>query len=126
MGYALSGVTVTVNVPTYQETGVKGEVVHDPFGAPVAGTPQTVTVHNVLVDRPSDEDVEQTTRQYGAQCDFTLHFPKACHMALRGCSVTLPEPWSCTCEVLGDPSPYDPALTPGAHDRPVHVRRVVG
>ena len=126
MGFSLRGVAVTVNVPTYQETGVTGEVAYDPFNAPIAGSPVPVTVENVLVDRPSDSDIEQTTRQYGAQCDFTLHFPKAYHASLRGCSVVLPAPWSCTCEVLGDPMPYDPALTPGAHDRPVNVRRVVG
>lgn len=118
MRRGLRGVGVTVLSPTAQST--------DPFGAPVAGTPSRTEVGNVMVDRPSDKDVEQTTRQFGASCDLVLHFPKSCHMALRGCGVELPAPWSGTFEVLGDPQPYDPALTPGAHDRPVHVRRVVG
>lgn len=118
MRYGLQGVDVTVLSP------IAG--VPDPFGMPTPdGEPRT-RVSNVLVDRPTDADVEETTRQYGASCDLVLHFPKACHMALRGCSVELPAPWSATFEVLGDPQPYDPALTPGAHDRPVHVRRVVG
>ena len=116
--YGLRGVDVTVLTPTSAST--------DPFGAPVAGVSTRTEVANVLVDRPIAEEVEQTTRQYGVSCDLTLHFPKSCHMALRGCSVSLPEPWDATYEVLGDPMPYDPALTPGAHDRPVQVRRVVG
>lgn len=119
MGYALKGVTVTVSTPTHGSQT-------DPFGAPIAGAPSTEAVDDVIVDNPSDSDIEQTTRQYGVQCDFVLHFPKAHHGSLRGCSVTLPAPWSCTCEVLGDPMPYDPKLTPGRHNRRVHARRVVG
>ena len=118
MGYALKGVGVTVLSPTSAS--------FDPFGAPVAGVSTRTEVGNVLVDNPTDEEIEQSTRQFGVSCDLLLHFPKTCHMALRGCSVSLPEPWDATFEVLGDPMPYDPKLTPGAHDRKVHVRRVVG
>ena len=126
MGYGLKGVTVTVLSPNPQETGVTGEYVHDPFGAPVYGTPTNTTVANVMVDSPTTEDLEQTTRQYGASCDLVLHFPKSFHGSLRGCSVAIPEPWGATFEVQGDPMPYDPRLTPGEHDRKVPVRRVVG
>jgi len=126
MGFGLKGIAVTVLLPTDAETGVTGETAYDPFGAPVPGVPGEVAVANVLVDRPTDQELEQTTRQYGAACDLTLHFPKAFHGSLRGCSVVLPAPWSDTFKVLGDPLPYDPRLTPGAHNRPVHVRRVVG
>lgn len=118
MGCGFRGVGVTVLSPTSSST--------DPFGAPILGVLARTEVDNVLVDRPSDSDIEQTTRQFGVSCDLTLHFPKSCHMSLRGCSVALPVPWDATYEVLGDPEPYDPALTPGEHDRPVHVRRVVG
>lgn len=116
--YGLRGVSVMVLRPTQGST--------DPFGAPVEGEPAREEVDNVIVDRPSDSDVESTTRQFGVSCDLTLHFPKAYHAGLRGCSVALPAPWSGAFEVLGDPMPYDPELTPGAHDRPVHVRRSVG
>lgn len=114
----LRGVEVTVLAPASSST--------DPFGAPVPGVMERTEVANVLVCSPTAEEIEQTTRQFGSSCDLTLHFPKTHHESLRGCSVALPEPWDATFEVLGDPMPYDPALTPGAHDRPVHVRRVVG
>ena len=118
MRWALRGIAVTVLKPTQSST--------DPFGAPVAGTPVPMTVGNVLVDSPSTEDVEQTTRQFGVACDLKLHFPKTCHDCRRGCSVALPAPWSGTFEVIGDPMPYDPELTPGEHDREVLVRRAAG
>ena len=114
----LTGVAVTVLVPASSSV--------DAFGSPVPGPPDEVAVENVLVDSPSGSDVESTTREFGVSCDLTLHFPKTCLMSLRGCSVALPAPWSGTFEVMGDPQPYDPRLTPGAHDRPVRVRRVAG
>lgn len=118
MPYALRGVEVEVIRPTQAST--------DPFGAPVAGEPQAETVANVLVDSPSTSDIESTMRQFGASCDLTLHFPKGYTQGLRGCKVALPAPWSAEFEVMGDPMPYDPALTPGGHWMPVNVRRVVG
>lgn len=118
MAYALKGVDVIVKRPMQAPT--------DPFGAPVPGTSPGEPVGNVIVDSPSDADIESTTRQYGASCDLVLHFPKSFTGSLRGCSVELPAPWSDKFEVMGDPMPYDPSLTPGAHNRPVHVRRVVG
>lgn len=118
MGYGLKGISVTVITSTSTST--------DPFGAPIEGQPTEETVDNVLVDSPTSEDLEQSTRQFGTTCDLVLHFPKAHHGSLRGCKVALPAPWSDTFEVIGDPMPYDPRLTPGAHDRKVPIRRVVG
>ena len=125
MKWVLSGVAVTVLSPSAStSTTTTGE--YDPFGAWIAGVMSETTVANVLVDNPTSEDIEQSTRQHGVSCDLLLHFPKKYHGSLRGCMVALPEPWSATYEVLGDPQPYDPELTPGEHDRKVQVRRVAG
>ncbi len=118
MRWALRGIAVTVLKPMRSSA--------DPFGAPAAGTPAPMTVDNVMVDSPTVEELDLSTRQFGVRCDLKLHFPKACHDSLRGCSVVLPAPWSGTFEVIGDPMPYDPELTPGEHDREVLVRRVEG
>ena len=118
MGYGLKGISVTVITPTSTST--------DPFGALIEAEPTEETVDNVLVDKPKTDDLEQSTRQFGTICDLVLHFPKTRHGSLRGSKVVLPAPWSETFEVIGDPMPYDPRLTPGAHNRKVLVRRVAG
>lgn len=120
MGRGLRGRTVVVLRPTDGGT--------DPFGEPVEGEPERVKVANVLIDQPTTADIEQTARRFGVSCELTLHFPKSYEASLRGCTVELPAPWERDggWEVMGDPLPYDPALTPGEHDRPVHVRRVDG
>lgn len=118
MVFALRGVQVAVLRPTPGEP--------DPFGAHVPGEPERIEVGNVLVDSPSGDDLESSVRQYGTACDLTLHFPKGFHSDLRGCSVEIPAPWEGVYEIMGDPKPLDPSLTPGEHCMPVHVRRVVG
>lgn len=118
MPFALKGVQVAVLRPTFGES--------DPFGAPVQGEPERIDVGNVLVDSPSGEDLESSVRQFGTACDLKLHFPKGFRGDLRGCSVEIPAPWSGVYEVLGDPKPFDPSLTPGEHGMAVSVRRVSG
>ena len=118
MRIGFRGVTVTVLSPSSASS--------DPFGAPIEEEPVPTQVENVIVDSPDTKDIEQTTRQHGVSCDLVLHYPKTNHESLRGCKVILPAPWGATFEVIGDPMPYDPRLTPGAHDRRVPVRRVVG
>lgn len=84
---------------------------------------EVATVGNVLVGNPSVEESEQAARRYGAECGLTLHFPKSFEGSLLGLSVCLPAPWGGVYDVLGDPLPYDPRLTPGEHNRPVLVTR---
>ena len=118
MTWPFKGRTVTVLRPV--------DGLADPFGAPTVAGLSREDVHGVLVSQPSTEAVEQTTRQYGAACELTLNFPKSYTAPLRGCSVELPAPWSATFEVIGEPQPLIPELTPDGRNRDVHVRRVIG
>lgn len=114
----IRGVTVTVKRPVYGTTG--GERVLDRFGNPVAGQPTEETVDDVLVSPGSTSDLE-ASRPEGVTVAYTLHFPRSYAYSLEGCSVVLPEPWSQTCRVIGNPKPYIDANTPTNWHMPVEV-----
>lgn len=112
----ISGVQVIVNRPV--ETGT------DRFNNAVYSTvPETVA--NVLVSPGSTSDLD-ASRPEGARVAYTLHFPKTYNESLEGCSVTLPEPWAGTYNVLGDPKPYIDANTPTQWHTPVEVEAAHG
>lgn len=112
----LSGVEVTVSRP------VVGAV--DRLGNPTYTTTDE-TVGNVLVAPGSTEELD-ASRPAGVSVAYTLHFPKAYTGNLRGCTVTLPEPWAGTYRVIGDPRPYMDANTPTEWNRPVEVEDADG
>ena len=114
----IRGVTVTVVAPNPTKE-------LDRFGEPVMGTPTSTTVDDVLVAPLSTDDL-RAPRADGDTVDLTLHFPKSWTAPLRGCSVTLPEPWAGTYRVVGEPMPYIGADTPGKWHMPVEVARVDG
>ena len=118
-----SGVTVTVTHPTVVVVDSAEQL--DRFGNPVAGTPITETVNDVLVAPGATTDLE-AARPEGVSVNYTLHFPRGYSGNLEGCTVTLPEPWSQTCRVIGNPKPYIDANTPTRWNLPVEVEVVHG
>lgn len=92
----------------------------DRFGNDIAAASTTETVSNVLVSPGPTSDLE-AARPEGATVDFTLHFPKGYESSLEGCDVVLPAPWSCTCHVVGNPTPYIDVDTPTPWHMPVEV-----
>lgn len=113
----LTGTTVTVLRPSVVGT--------DRLGNPVPGEPGAEQVGNVLVAPGPTADME-ASRPEGVTVAYTLHFPKAYAGSLRGCYVRLPQPWSGTYRVVGDPRPYMDENTPGSWDRPVEVEAADG
>lgn len=112
----ISGVTVTVNKPTVQSV--------DRLNNPVYGFEQE-SVANVLVSPGATDDLE-AARPEGVSVAYTLHFPKTYTGDLEGCTVELPAPWSCTCSVIGKPTPYIDANTPTPWHMPVEVEYAHG
>lgn len=112
----ISGVTVTVNKPTVQSV--------DRLNNPVYSFEQ-VSVANVLVSPGATDDLE-AARPEGVSVAYTLHFPKTYTGDLEGCTVELPAPWSCTCKVIGKPTPYIDANTPTPWHMPVEVEYAHG
>lgn len=108
----IRGVTVEVLRPTAGTA--------DRFGNAVPGTPASEQVDNVLVSPGVTADLE-ASRPEGVNVAFTLHFPKGYTSSLEGCDITLPAPWSCTCHVIGNPTPYIDANTPTQWHMPVEV-----
>ena len=107
----IRGVTVTVNSPYIEGLDRFNNVVYGMTGS---------DVDNVLVS-PGATELLEASRPEGVSVDYTLHFPKAFTGSLEGCTVTLPEPWSGTYKVIGDPKPYIDGNTPTSWDRPVEV-----
>lgn len=99
-------------------------VARDALGIAVYSEP-AVDYVDVLVDAIESAEAQRvgTLDERRPRGVLHLHFPKTYHESLHGCSVELPEPWEGTWEVVGDPMPYDAALTPGVWDRKVMVQR---
>lgn len=104
--------TVTVHRPTVTGT--------DRLGNPVTTWADPETVSGVLVAPSVTSDME-AARPDGITVALTLHFPKGYTASLAGCEVTLPAPWSDRYRVIGEPTAYVAANTPGPWDRPVDV-----
>lgn len=113
----IRGVAVTVARP--------GTPTVDRLGNKVPGETTAETVDDVLVAAPTVEDME-AARENGVTLAYTLHFPKTFAARLRGCTVTLPEPWAGEYRVVGDPRPYMDANTPGRWHMPVNVEAADG
>lgn len=113
----IRGATVTVATP--------GEPTRDRLGNSVPGEATAAVVDDVLVAAPTVEDME-AARENGVTLAYTLHFPKTFVARLRGCTVTLPEPWAGEYRVVGDPRPYMDANTPGRWHMPVNVEAADG
>lgn len=109
----IRGETVTVRTPSTGYDDHMEEVV----------TWGEETVGNVVVTPGTTSDVRDGTRPDGTRVEFTLGFPKIFTASLRGCRVLVR---GIECAVIGDPQPYAPDNTPGAHDRTVEVARVDG
>lgn len=108
----IRGVDVTVVRPHVEGT--------DRFNNRVYGMTGGESVGNVLVSPGPTSDLE-AARPEGVTVDFTLHFPKGYASSLEGCDVVLPAPWSCTCHVVGNPTPYIDVDTPTPWHMPVEV-----
>lgn len=113
----IRGATVTVVTP--------GEPTVDRLGNNVPGEAIAATVQDVLVAAPTVEDME-AARENGITLAYTLHFPKSFTARLRGCMVTLPQPWEGEYRVVGDPRPYMDENTPGRWHMPVNVEAAHG
>jgi len=87
--------------------------------------PVPETVGNVLIVPGSTADLE-ASRPEGVTVAYTLHFPKTFTGSLEGCEVILPEPWSGTYNVIGNPTPYMDANTPTKWHMPVEVEAAHG
>ena len=101
----------------------------DVLGITCYGTPVTFDVGGVIV-QPADvskASVGDSTRERRPLAALVLHVPKSCDASLSGCSVELlppcPAAWAGSWDVVGDPMPLDPALTPGPWNREVRVER---
>lgn len=113
----IRGVSVTVATP--------GEPTRDRLGNSVPGEAAATTVQDVLVAAPSVDDME-AARENGVTLAYTLHFPKSFTASLRGCTVTLPQPWEGTYRVVGDPRPYMDENCPTPWHMPVNVEAADG
>lgn len=94
----------------------------DELGEPTYGEPEREEVADVIVAPGSTSDLDES-RPEGVTASYTLCFPKTYDRPLRGCSVVVRGE---TCRVVGDPRPYTPANTPGAHNYTVEVTRADG
>ena len=113
----IRGVAVTVATP--------GEPTRDRLGNSVPGEATVTTVQDVLVAAPTVDDME-AARENGITLAYTLHFPKSFTASLRGCTVTLPEPWAGEYRVVGDPRPYMDENCPTPWHMPVNVEAADG
>ena len=107
----------TVVVERRVETG------RDPGNAPIYSW-VSETVADVLVAPGPREDVTDSTRPDGVEVRYTLHFPKGYPETLRGARVSVRgrEPMT----VIGDPTHYTEANTPGRWSMPCEVGTVAG
>lgn len=95
----------------------------DELGAPVVEWVVEAEVSNVLLAPASTADLTGSTRPDGTVVDVVAHFPKTYTASLRGRRVRA---LGRVFEVVGDPLPYDPALTPTPWNRPVDLKEVSG
>lgn len=98
--------TLSVDVYTPETTG------YDALGNPVNAYTKA-TVEGVLIAPESTADLG-ADRPEGYSDVLTLCFPKSYTGSLRGAYIELPSPWPERVEVIGDPMPWMPELTPGA------------
>lgn len=110
----ISGESVTVR------TFAGGEA--DPFGD-VAQVETDMTVENVLIQPGATSDVVGTNRPEGVMVKYTLHFPKAYNVKLKGAHVCVRGEWL---EVVGDPAWYTPENCPTEWNYPVEVSAING
>lgn len=103
-----SDVAVTVLTPVAAQP--------DRLGNPTYAEPVKTKVAGVLIT-PADTSSFGPDRPEGYRVDLTVHFPASYTDSLRGCSIELPSPWPSLVRVVGEPQPYDPALTPGQWNR---------
>lgn len=107
----------TVTVERRQEVG------RDPGNNPLwEWVPETVD--GVLVAPGSRTDVEDSTRPDGVEVKFTLHFPKGYPETLANARISVRGRKPMT--VVGDPSHYTEANTPGEWSMPVEIGTVEG
>lgn len=86
----------------------------------VYGDPVLEGIDNVLVDPGATSDLTDSNRTGGSVTTMTLHFPKAYDSySFKGLRVKVRGVWG---EVVGDPSYYTEAATPGTWNYPVEVR----
>lgn len=114
---SIKGVTVTVKRPS--------GLTSDRFNNLIPSKATSETVDNVLISPGATNDLE-AARPDGVQVAYTLHFPKGYTGVLEDCIITLPSPWSCDCNVIGNPTPYIDANTPTPWDMPVEVEYAHG
>ena len=108
----ISGTTVTVELRVRDA--------RDSYGNDVEAYAAAQAVDNVLIVPGACAELD-ASRPEGVRVAFTLHFPKGYASSLEGCDVVLPAPWSCTCHVVGNPTPYIDVDTPTPWHMPVEV-----
>ena len=108
----LRGRTVTVMRPTGATS--------DRFGNQEPTGSAQEKVGNVLI-APADTSDLEAAREDGTTVALEAHFPRGYGKELEGCEVVLDGQWAGTYRVVGDPKPYDDALTPTAWDMPVRL-----
>jgi len=99
------------------------EVGRDPGNSPIYDLVSEV-VEDVLVAPGPRNDVTDSTRPDGVEVRFTLHFPKGYPETLRGARVSVRG--GAPLDVIGDPTHYTEANTPGEWSMPCEVGKVVG
>ena len=107
----------TVHVLARQRSGT------DELGAPVIEWVEEAVVAGVLLAPASTSDLTGSIRPDGTVVDVAAHFPRSYTASLRGRRVRA---LGRVFEVVGDPIPYDPALTPTPWNRPVDLKEVYG
>lgn len=107
--------TATVTVTRREQTGT------DPFNAPVYDDVDE-QVPGVL-PQPGATDDLSAERPDGVTVDMTFHFPRGYSKSLRGCRISY---GGVSYEVVGDPQPYLPEITPGPFSTTVEAVRVDG
>jgi hypothetical protein len=109
--------TEPVQVVSKQKTGVNG------MNAPVYSWIADGDPVQALVSPGSTGDLDGSIRPDGVEVVYQLHWPKSDTRSLKGKRV---EVRGVQYEVIGDPTAYTAANTPGDWNRPVQVKAVSG